>query len=179
MELQLAFEFKAGLRIGLFPAEFEKRVAEQFVSAKIFWVGLNGLANFGDGGFRKMAYGIGPADENMQRGRIFYGALQVLKPLLGIREALGFQVGKTEKVGGFEVIRDRDGGLEIVNGGGKIPAVELDAPQDVLGASVTRMHGDDGLGKLASFLEVPGTKPSDGSFDSNIRIGGSEFESLI
>src|SRR5437899_977209 len=41
------------------------------------------------------------------------------------------------------------------------------------------MRGDDGLGKLASFLEVAGAEPSDGSFDSDIRIGGSEFESLI
>jgi hypothetical protein len=41
------------------------------------------------------------------------------------------------------------------------------------------MHGDHGLGKLASFLEVAGAEPSDGGFDSNIRIGGSEFESLI
>ena len=66
-----------------------------------------------------------------------------------------------------------------MNGGGKIPAVELDAAEDVLGASVTRMYGDDGLGKLVSFLEVAGAEPSDCSFDSNIRIGGSEFESLI
>jgi hypothetical protein len=179
MKLQLALELEAGLRISLFPAEFEQGVAEQFVSARICWVELNGFAKFSDGGFRKMADGIGAADENMQRGRIFHGALHVLKPLLGIREALGFQIGKTEKVGGFEVIVQRDGGLEIVNGGGKIPAIKFYAAEDVLGASATRMHGDDGLDKLASFLEVAGAEPSDGSFDSDIRIGGSEFESLI
>ena len=179
MKLQLAFEFEAGLRIGLFPAEFEDGVAEQFVSARIFWVELDGFAKLGDGGFREMAYGIGAADENMQCGRVFQGALHVLKPLLGIREAFGFQIGKAEKIGGFEVFLDRDGGLEIVNGRGKISAVEFDAAQDVLGAGVTRMHGDDGLGKMASLLEVAGTEPGDGSFDSNTRIGGSEFESLI
>jgi len=103
----------------------------------------------------------------------------VLKPLLGISEALGFQVGKAEKVGGFKVVVQRDGGLERVNGGGKIAAVELDAAEDVLGASVTRILGDDGLGKLAGFLDVAGAEPSDGSIDSDIRIGGSEFESLV
>jgi hypothetical protein len=103
----------------------------------------------------------------------------VLEPFLGVSEALSFEVGKAEKVGGFEIIVQRDGGLEIVNGGGKISAVELDAAEDVLGASVKRIHGDDGLGKLASFLEVAGAEPSDGSFDSDVRIGRSEFESLI
>jgi hypothetical protein len=68
MKLQLALEFEAGLWIGLFPAEFEEGVAKQFVSARIFWVELNGFAKFGDGGFRKMAYGIGAADEDMQCG---------------------------------------------------------------------------------------------------------------
>jgi len=103
----------------------------------------------------------------------------VLEQLLGIREALGFEIGKTEKVGGFEVIVQRDGCLESVNSGGKIPAVEFYAAEDILGASVTWMRGDDGLGRLASFLQVAGAEPSDGSFDSDIRIGGSEFESLI
>jgi len=179
MKLQLAFEFEAGLRIGLFPAEFEEGVAEKFVSARILRVELNGFAKFVDSGFWKVTDGIGAADEDMQCGGILHGALHVLKPLLGIREALGFQVGKTEKVGGFEVIVQRDGGLEIANGGGNIPAVKLDAAEDVLGAIVTRMHGDDGLGKLASFREVAGTKPGDGSFESDFRIGGSKFESLI
>ena len=103
----------------------------------------------------------------------------MLKPLLGISEALGFQVGKAEKVGGFKVVVQRDGGLERVNGGGKVAAVELDAAEDVLGASVTRILGDDGLGKLAGFLDVAGAEPSDGSIDRDIRIGGSEFESLV
>jgi len=79
----------------------------------------------------------------------------VLEQLLGIREALGFQIGKTEKVGGFEVIVQRDGCLESVNSGGKIPAVEFYAAEDILGASVTWMRGDDGLGKLASFPRLP------------------------
>lgn len=65
MKLQLAFEFEACLRIGLFPPEFEHGVAEQFVGARIFWVELNGFAEFGSGGFREMAYGIRAPDENM------------------------------------------------------------------------------------------------------------------
>src|SRR4029077_20864437 len=115
----------------------------------------------------------------MQCGGIFDGALQLLKPFLGVREALGFQVGKTEKVGGFEVIVQRDRGLEGANGGGKVPAIEFNASEDVLGASLARRRGDDGLGKLASFPEVAGAEPGDGSFESDFWIGGSKFESLI
>src|SRR5580704_437118 len=66
MELQLALELQAGLRIGFLAPEFEDGVTEQCVSAGISWVELNGFPKFGDGGFRKMADGISTADQNMQ-----------------------------------------------------------------------------------------------------------------
>jgi hypothetical protein len=179
MELQLVFEFHAGLRIGILAAEFENGVTEQAVSAGIFRIELNGFAKFGDSGFRKMGDGIGAADEHVQGGGITHGFLQVLEPFLGVSEALSFEVGKAEKVRGFEIIVQREGGPEIVNGGGKITAVELDAAEDVLGASVTWILADDGLRKLAGFLNVTGAEPSDGSIDSDFGIGRGEFEGFV
>jgi len=92
-EFQFAFELQAGLRIGFFATELEDGVAQQAVSVRIFWIELNGFAKFGDRRFRKMADGIGTADENMQGGGISHGVLQVLKPFLGIGETLGPQIG--------------------------------------------------------------------------------------
>jgi len=45
MELQFAFEFQAGLRIGFFAAELENRVAKQSVSARIFGSSSMALRN--------------------------------------------------------------------------------------------------------------------------------------
>ncbi len=126
-----------------------------------------------------MANGIGAADENVQSGGITHGILQMLEPLLGVSEALGFQVGNAKKVGSFKVGIEGNGGLEIADGGRKISAIEIDAAEDVLGTGVTRIIGDNGLGKQAGFLDVPGAEPSYGSIDSDIRIGRGEFESFV
>jgi len=115
----------------------------------------------------------------VQSGGVSHGVVQVLEPLLGVGEALCFQVGNAEKVGSFKVVVNGDGSLEFANGGGEIAAVEIDAAEDILAAGMTRILGDDGLGKLAGFLDVAGAEPSDGSIDSDFRIVGSEFESLI
>ncbi len=61
MELQFALEFQAGLRIGFFAAELQDGVAKQAVSMRIFWIQLNGLSEFADGGLRKMADRVGAA----------------------------------------------------------------------------------------------------------------------
>src|SRR5690242_9867478 len=117
---------------------------------RIFRIELNGFAKLGNGGFRKMADGIGAADENAQGGRITHGLLQMLEPLLGVGETLGFEVGDAKKIGSFEVVVEGDGGLEITNSGRKIAAVEVDAAEDVLSARVTWVFGDDGLGEFVS-----------------------------
>src|SRR5258708_38376123 len=112
MELQFAFEFHAGLRICILAAEFENGVTEQGVSAGIFRIDLNGLAKFGDGGFRKVAGRIRAAEKHVPSGGGSHGVLQVLEPMLGVGEALCFPGGNAEEVGSVEVVVNGDGSLE-------------------------------------------------------------------
>src|SRR2546425_11328081 len=70
MKLQPALELLARLRIGFLSAEFEDGVAKKAVGIGVLWINLNGLVKFGNGGFRKMADGIGAADEHVQSGEI-------------------------------------------------------------------------------------------------------------
>src|SRR5260370_18164029 len=179
MKLQLALELLARLRIGFLSPGFEEGVAEKAVGIGVVWIKLNGLAKLGSGGFRKMADGIGATDENVQSGGITHGAVQALEPLLGVREALCLQIGNTKKIGSFKVVIEGDRGLKIANGGFEITAVEVNAAEDVLGTGVTRIIGDNGLGKLAGFLDVAGAEPSYGSIDSDIRIGRGGFERFV
>src|SRR5260370_20059023 len=154
MELQFAFEFHGGLRIGILAAEFENGVTEQGVSAGIFRIEVNGLAKFGDGGFRKVAERIRAAEKHVQSGGVSHGVLQVLEPLLGVGEALCFQVCNAEKVGRFKVVVNGDGSLEFANGGGEIAAVEIRSGADILAPGMRRALSADSPGKPAGSLYI-------------------------
>ncbi len=145
MKLQFAFEFHAGLRIGLFAAEFENRIAKQGVSARIFGIELNGFAKFGDSGFGKMPDGVRASEQYVQCSGVSHGLLQALEQLLAIGETLGLQIGNAKNIGGFEIVFLCDRSLQIADGGGKVSAVELDAAEHVLRARITPVGGGDRL----------------------------------
>ena len=111
------------MRIGLFTAEFEDRVAKQSVSTRIFWIELNGFAKFGYGAFREMADGVRATNEHVQSGGISNVVLQVLEPPLRVRGTFGFQIGNTKKVGSLKIVVQCDGGLQVGDGSGKVCAV--------------------------------------------------------
>src|SRR5439155_26980443 len=101
------------------------------------------------------------------------------KPLLGVGEMLGPQVGDAEKVGSFKIVIQGDSGLEIANGGWKISAVEINATEDVLCAGVTGIAVGNGLGVFAGFLDFSGAEPSYFGVDSNIGIAGCNIQGPV
>ena len=149
------------------------------MGVRIFWIELDRFPKFSDCRLGKMANGIGAPKKNVQSGGISHGVLQVLKPLLGVGEMLGPQVGDAEKVGSFKIVIQGDSGLEIANGGWKISAVEINAAEDVLCAGVTGIAVGNGLGELAGFLDFSGAEPSYCGVDSNIGIAGGKLEGLV
>src|SRR5439155_6490397 len=167
------------LRIGFLAAKLKNGVAEQGMRVGIFWIELDSFTKLDDCRFRKMRDGVRAPKQDVKGSGISHGFLQVLKPLLGVSQTLGLEVGNAEKVRTLKICLECNGGLQIAHSGVKISAVEVDSPKHILRARVTRIIRCDCLRKLACFLDITSTKPCHGGIHGNVRIAGSKFHSLI
>jgi len=62
---------------------------------------------------------------------------------------------------------------------GKISPVKIDAAEDVLGAGMTRIAGDDGLGEMVGLADITSAEPGFRGIDGDVGIGGGEFQSFV
>jgi len=69
--------------------------------------------------------------------------------------------------------------LELAYGGWKISPVKIDAAEDVLGAGMTRIAGDDGLGEMVGLADITSAEPGFRGIDGDVGIGGGEFQSFV
>src|SRR5439155_14046641 len=158
-KLQFAFKFPPCLRIGFLAAKLKNGVAEQGMRVGIFWIELDSFTKLDDCRFRKMRDGVRAPKQDVKGSGISHGFLQVLKPLLGVSQTLGLEVGNAEKVRTLKICLECNRGLQIAHSGVKISAVEVDSPKHILRARVTRIIRCDCLRKLTCFLDITSTKP--------------------
>jgi len=164
LDLQLLLEKFAGLRITGLAIELERGITQQCVRARILWIELDGVAKLSDGLLRKMGYGVGAAEQNVEGGGISHGRLQFAEELGGFRDSLGSQEGDAEKICGLKIVLQSDGFLQLGNGSVDVAIEEEKTAESVMSASIVGMRAEHGLNHLGGFVGVALAEPSDTTF---------------